>query len=54
MIKDIHIKKASKYFNIPEEKVTDKQRKIGKILNFGELYGFKGKITDLNTLREEQ
>jgi DNA polymerase-1 len=37
--KDIHKMTASQIFNIPEEKVGNKERSIAKTINFGVLYG---------------
>ncbi len=37
--KDIHKLTASEIFKIPEDKVTEEERKIAKTLNFGMLYG---------------
>lgn len=37
--KDIHTLTASKVFNVPFKKVTQKQRKIAKTVNFGIVYG---------------
>jgi len=37
--KDVHKMTASQIFNIPEEKVGDKERSIAKTINFGVLYG---------------
>ncbi len=36
---DIHTKTASEIFGIPEEKVTKEERRVGKTLNFGVVYG---------------
>jgi DNA polymerase I-like protein with 3'-5' exonuclease and polymerase domains len=36
---DLHRLTASRIFRVPEDKVTDRQRKIGKQVNFGTLYG---------------
>ena len=37
--KDVHVQTASQIFNIPEEKVTQEQRQIGKRINFSVIYG---------------
>ena len=37
--RDIHTETASKLFDVPFEKVTNKQRQIGKRINFSMLYG---------------
>lgn len=37
--KDIHTKAASEIFSIPEDKVTEEQRRIAKTVNFGIFYG---------------
>lgn len=36
---DLHRLTASRIFGIPEEQVTEKQRKVGKQVNFGIVYG---------------
>jgi DNA polymerase I-like protein with 3'-5' exonuclease and polymerase domains len=37
--RDLHRFTASRVFGVPEESVTEQQRKVGKQLNFGILYG---------------
>lgn len=37
--KDIHTKAASEIFSVPEERVTEEQRRIAKTVNFGISYG---------------
>lgn len=37
--KDIHTRAASEIFSIPEERVTEEQRRIAKTVNFGISYG---------------
>jgi len=37
--KDIHTKAASEIFSVPEDKVTEQQRRIAKTVNFGISYG---------------
>jgi DNA polymerase I-like protein with 3'-5' exonuclease and polymerase domains len=37
--RDLHRFTASRVFGVPEERVTEQQRKVGKQLNFGILYG---------------
>jgi len=37
--KDIHRSTASEVFNIPEEQVDEKLRRVAKIINFGIIYG---------------
>lgn len=37
--KDIHLTTAARIFNIPENEVTPEQRRIGKTINFGVMYG---------------
>jgi len=36
---DIHALTASKIFNIPQNKVNSRQRRVGKTVNFGVVYG---------------
>lgn len=36
--KDYHVQRASKHFNIPEDEVTPEQRRVGKSLNFYDIY----------------
>lgn len=36
---DIHMKTATKLFNLPSEEITSQQRNIGKTINFSILYG---------------
>ena len=38
-IRDIHKEKAVELFGTPYDKVSDKQRRIAKVVNFGTLYG---------------
>ncbi|MDR3125529.1 MAG: hypothetical protein LBU20_00415, partial [Candidatus Nomurabacteria bacterium] len=40
---DIHSKTAAEAFGVPIEKVSDKQRRAAKVINFGVLYGMSPK-----------
>lgn len=35
---DIHKQTAAEFFGIPEEEVTDEQRKVGKQINYEKFY----------------
>ena len=37
---DIHIKAASKIFNVPEDKVTKEMREKAKLINFGMAFDY--------------
>jgi len=51
-LKDLHVEKASEMFGVPEEEVTDEQRKIAKEENFKEAYNGKpSKISGTKTGR---
>lgn len=39
---DVHIRTASEILNIPLNKVTKRDRRVGKVLNFGIIYGMSG------------
>ena len=39
---DIHREKAAELFGVPEEEVTDEQRRLAKTIQFGKLYGGPG------------
>jgi len=39
--KDIHKETAAIIYGIKEEDVTDKMRRVGKVINFGVIYGVK-------------
>jgi DNA polymerase-1 len=40
--RDIHTVVAGQVFNVPEKEVTEDQRRIAKMVNFGVLYGMSG------------
>lgn len=42
--KDIHTITASQVFKIPEGKITSRERRIGKTLNFGMVYGMGARL----------
>lgn len=52
---DIHSRTASEIFRMPIEKITQKMRRIAKIVNFGVIYGISpfGLAETLNISREE-
>ena len=35
---DVHSETAARWYNIPVEDVTSEQRKVGKVLNYSEMY----------------
>jgi DNA polymerase-1 len=53
--RDIHMFVAGQVFNVPEKDVTDEQRRIAKMVNFGVLYGMSsyGLATRLGISQEE-
>ncbi len=53
--KDIHNHTASLVFNVPEDMITDQQRRIAKVVNYGLIYGMSeyGLAQGLDIPREE-
>ena len=39
--RDIHKEKAAEFYGILESEVTDRQREVGKMLNYRRLYGYR-------------
>jgi len=56
--KDIHLSTAAKVYNIPEDRVTRRQRSNAKTVNFGIIYGVSAfglsQQTDLNRIESKE
>lgn len=41
---DIHKSKAADLFGVPESAVTEEQRRVGKAINFGRMFGMSDRV----------